>query len=73
MRNLAPVVRACGIEGDPAVVTVTFANTGRVTTATVAPPYAGTPAGSCMARAVRGARLPPFQQNIFEVRYPFTP
>jgi hypothetical protein len=42
-----------------------------VTTATVNGPFAGTPTGSCIARAVRAARFPPFAQPRFAVTYPF--
>lgn len=52
-------------------VTVTFASSGRATIAIVAAPFAGTPAGSCVARAARAAELPPFAQPTFRVVYPF--
>jgi predicted Zn finger-like uncharacterized protein len=72
MRGVQPAVRACA-EGQTglATVTITFASTGRVTTANVAPPFAGTPAGSCIARAVRAATVPPFTRPTFQVNYPF--
>jgi hypothetical protein len=42
-------------------VSVTFAPSGRVTTATVdGGPFAGTAVGSCIARALRGATVGPF-------------
>ena len=72
MQSVAVVVRACGSGAEPATVDVTFASSGRVTTATVRAPYAGTPTGSCIARAVRAARLGPFAQPSFHVAYPFT-
>jgi hypothetical protein len=37
----------------------------------VSGPFAGTPVGSCVARAVRAARFPPFAEDRFEVTYPF--
>jgi hypothetical protein len=46
-------------------------SSGCVTTANVAPPFAGTPAGSCIARAVRGASVPPFTRPTFSVNFPF--
>jgi hypothetical protein len=52
-------------------VDVVIASTGRITTATVNGPFAGTPVGSCIARAVRGARFPAFAQPRFEVTYPY--
>ena len=65
-------VRACaeGAHG-LADVDVVIASSGRITTATVNGPFAGTPVGSCIARAVRGAQFPPFAQPRFEVTYPY--
>ena len=45
--------------------------TGRVTNATVGGQFAGTPVGSCIARAVRGASFPRFQRATFTINYPF--
>jgi hypothetical protein len=43
-------------------VSVTFASSGRVTTARVnGGPLVGTPAGSCLAMALRGVTVPPFE------------
>jgi hypothetical protein len=56
---------ACRKEGDPsgvASVVITFAPSGRVTSATIGgPPFAGTPTGGCIAAALRKARVPPFE------------
>jgi predicted Zn finger-like uncharacterized protein len=72
MRAVAGAVNECGAgQSGTATVAVTFASSGRVTTANVAPPYAGTPAGSCIARAVRGATVPAFSRPTFQVNYPF--
>ena len=72
MRGVGPAVRACGTgQGGTATVTVVFNSQGNVNTANVAPPAAGTPVGSCVARAVRGAHLPPFGRPTFSVTYPF--
>lgn len=72
MRGVGPAVRACGTgQGGTATVTVVFNNQGNVNTANVAPPAAGTPVGSCIARAVRAAHLPPFNRPTFSVTYPF--
>ncbi len=55
---------ACRKEGDPsgvASVVVTFAPSGRVTSANISgPPYAGTPTGGCIAAALRKTRIPAF-------------
>ena len=54
----------CRQEGDPsgtARVVVTFAPSGRVTSATLSgPPFAGTRTGGCIASTMRRARVPPF-------------
>ena len=49
-------------------VSVTFAPSGRVTTANVAGPYAGTATGSCIAQAFKGARIPAFGGGPVSVR-----
>jgi predicted Zn finger-like uncharacterized protein len=55
----------CKKEGDPsgvASVVITFAPSGRVTSANVSgPPFAGTPTGGCIAAALRKAHVPPFE------------
>jgi hypothetical protein len=55
---------ACRKEGDPsgtARVTVTFAPSGRVTSANLSgPPFAGTATGGCIASAMRSATVPAF-------------
>jgi hypothetical protein len=42
-----------------------------VTSANVGGSFAGTPAGSCIARVVRRASVPPFTRPTFTVNYPF--
>lgn len=55
---------SCRQDGDPtgvARVVVTFAPSGRVTSATISgPPFAGTQTGSCIARTMRGMSVPAF-------------
>jgi hypothetical protein len=55
---------ACRKEGDPsgiARVVITFAPSGRATSATISgPPFTGTDTGSCIAARFRGASVPPF-------------
>ena len=73
LRPIEGDVRTCA-EGHFGVVPVrvTVASSGRVTTAVVTGGSTlGTPAGSCIARAVRGARFPAFSQDRFVVDYPF--
>jgi hypothetical protein len=73
MARVQSAVVACG-EGQHGIATVaiTFAgNTGRVTNASVSGQFAGTPIGSCIARAVRAATVPRFARDSFTVNYPF--
>jgi hypothetical protein len=72
LQTAAPEVTRCanGRSGT-ASVEVTFASSGRVTTALVSPPYSGTTEGSCMARALRTMRVPPFEQATFRVTHAF--
>jgi len=63
---------ACGdgvIRGE-ARVSVTFAHSGRVTTAIIASesPLAGTAVGSCVARAMYSATVPAYEGDIVTVR-----
>ncbi|MEI8258876.1 MAG: hypothetical protein WCJ30_24670 [Deltaproteobacteria bacterium] len=65
-------VQACA-NGRVGTVTieVTFAGSGRVTTALVGRPFGGSPEGSCMARAVRSAQLGEFALPTFNARYSY--
>ncbi len=62
---------ACKKEGDPsgkAQVSVTFAPSGRVTSANInGPPFAGTATGGCIAKAFRSASVPPFSGDPMTV------
>ncbi|HVY31695.1 MAG TPA: hypothetical protein VHB79_34405 [Polyangiaceae bacterium] len=64
LSSAAAQASACRKEGDPsgvASVVITFAPSGRVTSANVSgPPFAGTPTGGCIASALRRAKVPPF-------------
>jgi hypothetical protein len=73
LQALQADVRSCAEQwdGQTVPVNVTVASSGRVTTARVTGPLAGTRAGSCIARTVRKARFPEFRKDFFEVRYPF--
>ncbi|MFO0693019.1 MAG: hypothetical protein U0230_05645 [Polyangiales bacterium] len=64
-------VAACTEGHGSAVLHVTIAGSGRVTTAFATGHFAGTPEGSCMARAVRAARFPRFTRPTITVEYPF--
>jgi hypothetical protein len=49
---------------------VTVQGDGRVSYSLIEGAFAGTEAGSCMARALRSATFPPFAGPPFKVRYP---
>jgi hypothetical protein len=64
LNSLAGQASACRQGSDPsgiATVVLTFAPSGRVTSATVnGPPFAGTSTGGCVARTLRRAQVPAF-------------
>ena len=64
LSSAAGAASSCRKEGDPpgtATVVVTFAPSGRVTSANISgPPFAGTQTGGCIASAMRGAKVPAF-------------
>lgn len=69
----AAAARAMGCKGDgpsgTASVSVTFAPSGRVTSARVdGPPFSGTPTGGCIATAFRSVSVPPFDGSSITVR-----
>jgi len=66
-----PNLRACTDSHGAVPIRVTISGSGRVTTAMVQGHFAGTPEGSCLARAVRTARLPAFRQRRINVNFPF--
>jgi hypothetical protein len=73
MNSVSGPVRACanGTHGVATVRVVFGGSNGRVSGATVNAASLPGPVRSCIARAVRGARVPPFQQSSFSVNYPF--
>jgi hypothetical protein len=72
LEAVRPAVVACapGKRGT-AQVDLIVAGTGIPTRAVIGGDFAGTPEGSCMARAVRGAKFPTFSQPTFRVIYHF--
>jgi hypothetical protein len=73
MGRVQGAVTACG-GGEHGVATVQIAvagSTGHVSNATVGGQFAGTPVGSCIARAVRGATFPHFRNPTFSFTFPF--
>jgi hypothetical protein len=51
---------------------ITVSSSGSVSHAVVGGDFAGTPEGSCIARATRGAQFTPFKKPRFRVIYPFS-
>jgi hypothetical protein len=68
--GILPAVRACAPGTGQAELQLHFAPSGRVTTAQVNARLATPEQRSCMARAVRGAQVPPFSGQRLSVRYP---
>jgi len=64
LKAAAAEASTCRKDGDPsgtATLTITFAPSGRVTSANIqGPPFAGTPTGGCIANAMRHAHVPAF-------------
>jgi hypothetical protein len=52
-------------------VTARVVDSGKITHVVVHGDFAGTSEGSCIARVVRTAALPPFSREQFEFTYPF--
>ncbi len=73
MRRIQPQVSGCGGTRHGVVnVSITVSgSSGRVRNAVVQGEFAGTREGSCVARAVRRARLPEFSRDSFSFNYPF--
>lgn len=73
MKAVTGAVKSCGGgQHGTATVAITFrGSTGRVSNAQVSGQFAGSPVGSCVARAVRKAKVPPFTKDSFNVKYPF--
>jgi hypothetical protein len=71
MAAVAPAVKRCGQgRGGTVTLSVKIGKTGRVSSASAIGAFAGTPVGSCAARAVRRAKFPASKQNL-SVKYPF--
>ena len=68
-RSLSPAF--AGAHGLAPVRIVFSGSNGHVTSANVSGGNFAGPVRSCIARAVRGARVPPFRQATFSVNYPF--
>lgn len=72
LESVRPAVNACAAgRSGVADLDVTIAHTGVVMHVLVGGDFAGTTEGSCIARAVRGARFPAFKQERFRLLYPY--
>jgi hypothetical protein len=73
LEPLRPAINECvrGTHG-VAQLDITVASTGSVSHAVVGGDFAGTPEGSCIARATRNAQFTPFKKPRFRVIYPFS-
>ena len=71
--GVTDAVQACGNgeRGEATVALVVAGDSGRVTGANVSGVFAGTPIGSCIARAARAATFPRFTRPTFTLNYPF--
>jgi hypothetical protein len=71
LAEAAAQAAACRKGDDPAgnaAVIITFAPSGRVTSATLSgPPFAGTATGGCIASTMRRAKVPPFDGDMITV------
>lgn len=65
-------VQACAGSGHGLTTAhITILGSGRVSAANIEGAFAGTPQGSCMARALRAATFPRFSAPSLQVTYPF--
>jgi predicted Zn finger-like uncharacterized protein len=74
LQGVSGAVKACRKDaGGTAAVNVVFSGkTGRVSNSKVTSgPFKGTPVGSCIANAVKRARVPRFKQSSFKVTFPY--
>ncbi|MCU0663821.1 MAG: zinc-ribbon domain-containing protein [Myxococcota bacterium] len=71
LNGVAAAVKRCG-QGETGSITiqVVISPSGRVSSATPMGSYAGTPVGSCAARAAQAARFPKSSKEL-TVKYPF--
>ena len=71
LASAAAQASSCRKEGDPsgtANLTITFAPSGRVTSAQIqGPPFSGTPTGGCIASTMRRASVPAFSGDYVTV------
>jgi hypothetical protein len=66
----AELAQCAGGKHGTTFANVTIQGSGRVSYSLIEGAFAGTEAGSCMARALRAATFPVFVGPPFKVRYP---
>ncbi len=73
MNAIAPQLQSCvGAEHGVADVTLTVRAPGVVSHALVEGAFADSPQGSCIAKALRAAKLPPFDEPVTRIEYPIS-
>ena len=73
MKGVQPRVQACANQykvPGTAMATISVASGGKVSSVKVTGKFAGTPTGSCVESAAKGAKFPPCQSMTFP--WPFT-
>jgi hypothetical protein len=69
---IRPALQTCiGAAHGTTFANVTIASSGHVHYTSIEGAFAGTPQGSCMARALRSATVPRFSAESITVRFPF--
>jgi hypothetical protein len=72
LEDVRSVLASCAAgEHGTTYANVTISGAGRVSYSTIEGAFAGSPAGSCMARALRTSDFPKFSGAPLKVRYPF--
>jgi hypothetical protein len=72
LEAIRPALETCiGAAHGTTFANVTIASSGRVRYTSIEGAFAGTPQGSCMARALRTATVPRFAADSMTVRFPF--
>jgi hypothetical protein len=72
LEAIRPALKTCiGAAHGTTIANVTIAGSGRVSYGSIEGAFAGTPQGSCMARALRSATVPRFAAASMTVRFPY--
>lgn len=72
MESMRGALQSCAAGAHGEILTkLTVSGDGRVMHSLIQGDFVGTPQGSCMARALRGAKFPPFSAPSLNVGYPY--